>query len=404
MKNQLIKVASQLGFFKKSINDSLASFLVGSGQTQFTSPTYKALARVGFKDNEVVYFIISDIARSAASVDLIEEDLPKDVVELLRRPQQGKPWKIWIFEQMVYRLISGASYAFINRIGNRITELPIIRPDRITPVFGTQSALTQVLVHWQLTQGNNATLPEEDVFFSKLLDPLNDWQGWSPLQATRDNVDNRNEISRLYRDILKNDAAPFGILKVKAPTDGLASTLTQPQLDDVQQKINARFRNNRGQTPVVDWDFAFERIGQTGREMDFSKTDESSARKTALAFGYPPELLGLEGGTTFNNRAEAKEFLWTNTILPHLGLILCDLALLLAVDEIKPNVKAITARANLFRRKREAARADFQAGLITLEEARVEGGYPEEINGTLFINPSLIPLGSDLNVIDAEDV
>jgi HK97 family phage portal protein len=311
---------------------------------------------------------------------------------------------MWIFEQMIYRLIGGASYAFIERTGSRITQLPIIRPDRITPVQGQITALGEVLTEWQLTGGAGGTLAQEEVFFSKLLDPLDDWRGWSPLQATRDNVDNRNEISRLYRDVLKNDGAPFGLLKVKAPSDGMGSTLTQEQLEDTQNKINARFRNNRGQTPVVDWDFEFERIGQTGREMDFSKTDESSARKTALAFGYPPELLGFADGATFNNRAEAKEFLWTNTILPQLGLVLCDLALMLGEDVINADLKDLPALSSLFARKRTAAREDFKAGIITLEEARAEGGYPEDINGTLFINPSLIPLDSDLNEVDAADV
>jgi HK97 family phage portal protein len=390
------------GFRRKSISSDLRSILVGGNTGAFTPANYRALSRVGFKNNEVVYFIISDIARSAATVNLLEEGLSRDTLELINRPQQGKPWKVWIFEQMVYRLIGGASYSFIVRTGNTVTELPIIRPDKIEPLLSTNQGLMDVLISWQLTGGLTGTLPIEDVFFSKLLDPLNDWEGWSPLEATRHNVDNRNEIARHYRDVLKNDAAPFGILKAKAPADGLASSLTQEQIDDAQTKINNKFAENRGKISVVDWDFAFERIGQTGREMDFTKTDEASARKTALSFGYPPELLGFKDGATFNNRAEAKEFLWTNTIIPHLNHVLCDLSLLIGED-LFPDLQGIPALAGLMARKREAARADFQAGIISLEEARIEGGYPEDINGTIFINPNLVPLGTDFPEINEPD-
>jgi len=164
----------------------------------------------------------------------------------------------------------------------------------------------------------------------------------------------------------------------------------------VQTKINDRFASNKGKIPVVDWEFEFERIGQTGRELDFSKSDENFARKTALAFGYPPALLGFADGSTFNNMREAKEFLWTNTILPQLRMILCDLSLTLGIAEIQANVEGIPALADLMNRKREAAREDFKAGIISVEECRAEGGYPEEVNGVLMQDPSRLPIGMSI--------
>ena len=35
---------------------------------------------------------------------------------------------------------------------------------------------------------------------------------------------------------------------------------------------------------------------------------------------------------------------------------------------------------------------DIKEGIITLEESRAEGGYPEEIEGTLFVDPRKIPI------------
>jgi len=377
----------------KSITNSedLRRILVGGDGKGFTSHQFRPLAQAGFRDNDIVYFIISDIARSVASIQLLLDELPPLIRELIDRPEQGKPWKIWVFEQMVYRLIAGESYAQIIKIQDRISELPIIRPDRISPIHGELTNTRQLLNSWQLSAGG--TLLPEDVWFSKLLDPLRDHEGWGPLQATRQNVDNRNSISKHNKDTLDNHGAPFGILKVKKSGDAIALRRNKQQLREISEQINERFDEATGKIAVVGDDLEFERLGMTGREMDYTKTDESAARKTAIAFGYPAVLLGFAQGATFANMREGKEFLMLNTVLPHLGLILCDLSLTLKLKEvIKPNLKSIPALADLFERKRKAAREDKKEGIISVEEAREEGGYPEEVNGTLTIDPRFIPV------------
>ena len=389
---QRIKIWAANRLLKTITNsEDLRRILVGGDGKGFTSPQFRPLAQAGFRDNDIVYFIISDIARSVSSIDLLLDELPPLVKELIERPQQGKPWKIWVFEQMVYRLIAGESYAQIIKIGERVKELPIIRPDRISPLNGDLIATGQILDSWQLTAGGRL-LPEE-VWFSKLLDPLTDHEGWGPLQATRQNVDNRNSISKHNKDTLDNHGAPFGILKTKQSTDSLGLPRNKTQLEEISEQINARFDEATGKIAVINSDYEFERIGMTGREMDYNKTDESAARKTAIAFGYPAVLLGFAEGATFANMKEGKEFLMLNTVLPHLKLILCDLSLMLGLKEvIEPNVESIPALADVIRKRRESAREDKVAGIISVEEAREEGGYPEEVNGALTVDPRLIPI------------
>ena len=372
-------------------SEELRSILVGGGSGSFVSSQYRPLARAGFKENDVGFYIIGEIARSVASIKLLLGDQPPDIKRIFTRPQQKKPWKIWIFEQMVYRLIGGESYAEIIRIQDRITELPIIRPDRIHPELGIDE---ETLLRWRVTRGGiQKHFLEDEIWFSRLLDPLKDWEGWGPLQATRDNIDNRNSISRLNKNVLDNNAAPFGILKLKQPTDGIPLQMGQEQIDEIGRKINSKMERGAGKTVVLDWDFAFERIGQTGREMDFTKTDELSARKTAMTFGFPPVLLGFAAGTTFANFREAKEYLMLNTVLPHLEMVLCDVSMELGLDEpVQPDKKSIAALADLTMRKRESARKDKEAGIISVEEAREEGGYPEEVNGALTVDPRFIPI------------
>ena len=57
--------------------------------------------------------------------------------------------------------------------------------------------------------------------------------------------------------------------------------------------------------------------------MDFINAKHSSARDIALAFGVPPQLLGIPGDNTYSNLAEARLALWEQTILPMLDHV-CD--------------------------------------------------------------------------------
>jgi phage portal protein BeeE len=50
--------------------------------------------------------------------------------------------------------------------------------------------------------------------------------------------------------------------------------------------------------------------------MDFIAAKHSSARDIALAFGVPPQLLGIPGDNTYNNLKEARIALWEQTIIP----------------------------------------------------------------------------------------
>ena len=387
---QRIKIWAANRLLKTITNsEDLRRILVGGDGRGFTSHQFRPLAQAGFRDNDIAYFIIGKIAQLVASVKLLTDDLPPDAKRIFDRPQQKKPWKIWIFEQMIYRMIAGESYAEIIRIQGRITELPIIRPDRIHPDVAADE---EKLIKWIVTKGAiQKDFLEEDIFFSKLLDPLRDWEGWGPLQAARQNVDNRNSISKHNKDILDNHGAPFGILKVRRPADGIPMPVNQAQIDDVSIKINKKFADAEGKIAVINWDAEFERIGQTGREMDFTKTDEAAARKTAMTFGFPAVLLGFAAGATFSNMREAKEYLMLDTILPHLNMILCDVSMELGLPSpVEPDIKSIPALADLIARKREAARKDKEAGIISVEEAREEGGYPEEVNGALTVDPRFV--------------
>jgi HK97 family phage portal protein len=57
------------------------------------------------------------------------------------------------------------------------------------------------------------------------------------------------------------------------------------------------------------------------KDMDFIESKNSAAREIALAFGVPPQLLGINGDNTYSNMQEARLALWEETIIPLLDKI-----------------------------------------------------------------------------------
>ncbi len=55
---------------------------------------------------------------------------------------------------------------------------------------------------------------------------------------------------------------------------------------------------------------------QVYKDMDFIEAKNSAAREIALAFGIPPQLLGINGDNTYSNMQEARLALWEETLIP----------------------------------------------------------------------------------------
>ncbi len=62
----------------------------------------------------------------------------------------------------------------------------------------------------------------------------------------------------------------------------------------------------------LDW----KEMSMSPKDMDFVEAKHSSARDIALAFGVPPQLLGIPGDNTYSNLQEARLALWEQTVVP----------------------------------------------------------------------------------------
>jgi HK97 family phage portal protein len=66
-------------------------------------------------------------------------------------------------------------------------------------------------------------------------------------------------------------------------------------------------------------------MGMSPKDMDWGSGKNMNAREIALAFGVPPQMLGIPDAQTYSNYAEARQSVWEETIIPLAQEIVCEL-------------------------------------------------------------------------------
>jgi HK97 family phage portal protein len=144
-------------------------------------------------------------------------------------------------------------------------------------------------------------------------------------------------------------------------------------------------------------------MGMSPTDMDWLNGKNSTARDICLAFGFPPHLLGMSEGSTFNNVAEAKMALYEETVIPLCQSMLSDLSNFFSEHsgkkiEVVADLDGVSALAPRREMARNNARQDLNAGIITINEAREEIGYDPVTGGDEIMVPSSkLPLNFDIN-------
>jgi HK97 family phage portal protein len=122
--------------------------------------------------------------------------------------------------------------------------------------------------------------------------------------------------------------------------------------------------------------------------MDFIDSKHSSARDIALAFGVPPQLLGIPGDNTYGNLVEARQALWEQTILPLVDNVTNSLNSWLIPNfggnlELTYNTDEVPALAA--KREKKWKQID-EASFMTVNEKREALGLESVIGGDKILN------------------
>ena len=236
----------------------------------------------------------------------------------------------------------------------------------------------------------------------KLWNPLDDYQGLSPLAAAALSIDQNNMVSKHNIALLANGARPSGAIVFKPADDaGNRLLLTDSQREQLQSDLANRFKgvNNAGRPMLLEGDFDWKEMGMSPKDMDFMNQANMTAKDIALCFGVPSQLIGIPDAQTYANVQEARLALYEETIIPLARRIESDLNEWLAPEfgddiSISYDIDAIPAMTERRRRIYENVTSAVRDGIISRNEARERLGL-EPITGgdEVFIAANLFPLG-----------
>ena len=379
------------------------ALLTSGARAVWSSRNFEALMREGFSRNPIVYRCVRMVAEAAASVPLVAfeggEKAGSDhpVARLLARPnaEQGGADLLEAFYGALQvsgngyleavldgegapgsaRYTASRSPSRVDGGGSSVGELYALRPERMAVAPGARGWAEA----YDYQVGGRTTRIGRDadgwlpVLHLKLFNPVDDHYGFPPLEAAAFAVDVHNASGAWNKALLDNSARPSGALVY----GGIGQPLTEEQFIRLKADLQASHSGgeNAGRPLLLEGGLDWKPMSMSPADMDFISGKHAAAREIALAFGVPPQLLGIPGDSTYANYKEANIAFWRGTAAP---LAQCTARALTAW--LEPKFPGVRIEADLdavpvLSGEREALCARLEAAsFLTVDERRRMGG------------------------------
>lgn len=300
------------------------------GKPKWMSRDYTRFAQEAYIKNVVAHRAMSLVAQCGASIpwklyhtaDGVKQEVSDHpVLRLLASPHPCMSGREFMEAVLSHRMIGGNAYILaVSPKEGTPRELYALQPERVSIIPGKGS----VPLAYEYRVGDKTTRypvsclnGASPILHLKQFHPLSDWYGLSPVEAAAYSIDQHNQAAMWNQALLQNGAKPSGALMVKA-TDGGQGVLTDEQFTRIRKEVDEHYSGaaNAGRPLLLEGGLEWKEMSLSPRDMDFMECKHSAARDIALAFGVPPQLLGIPGDNTYNNMAEARLALWEQTVLP----------------------------------------------------------------------------------------
>ena len=318
-------------------NNCVSSFLESQREAIWEERGYANFALNGYIKNVIAFRSIHMIAAAAGSVNITLNKITKSgifqvahhpILRLLSRPNNTMTRSELIEGIVTYRLISGNAYILsIDNTSQVPQELHLLRPDRVEIALKGCELIYKYVVNDTVYefQANNSK-NRHDLLHLKNFHPLNDWYGLSTIEAAAYSIEQHNQAGAWNQAMLQNGARPSGALVVNNK-DGRNNSLSQEQYQRLKSQVENFYSgySNSGRPILLEGGLEWREMSLSPKDMDFIESKNISSREIALAFGVPPQLIGIPGDNTYSNLSEARLALWEQTVIPHLESIIAHL-------------------------------------------------------------------------------
>jgi HK97 family phage portal protein len=348
-----------------------------------------------YKNNVIVHRCVDLISQAASHVHLVtyvngKKSSNNKIIKILQRPNHLTSGATFFEKIVAHKLLFGNSYILATTTNNKcsnISELFILQPNSVEVVV-ENSMITGYKYNISSSKAQFFSLDQTNgrsqILHLKNYNPYSEIYGISNLDSATSSIELHNQTMKWNNALLKNGARPTGALVMR----GENSYLSDEQFSRLKEQLAEKYSGspNSGRPLLLEGGLDWKEMSISPKDMDFIESKSSAAREIALAFGVPPQLLGISGDNTYSNMQEARLALWEETIIPILDNLTDGLSQWFSSmlgEEIKIDFDrdSISALAE----KRENVWAKISsANFMTINEKRALIGLPPIEGGSSF--------------------
>jgi len=328
--------------------------------------------------SSAVYACVNLRARSLAGLPLLLHRDGQDVAEgqLYDLLRTVNPWwttnRLWQMTVMALDLW-GEAYWVLERgeDGEGVPrEIWWARPDRMRLVPDVDNYLGGWIYEW-----NNQRLafrPSEVIWFRNP-NPIDEFEGLSPIAATRLALDTGHAALRSNHNVFSNGVQLAGVV---TPADK-DSTWARDQVEALRDMLEKRFKgvDKAHRLAVLGQAATFTPMGISPRDAQFIELMKWTRTDACMVYGVPPELIGDQEGSTYNNVQQAHKGFWTDTMIP-----LADFLAQEVTEQLVPMFKGEAERVSFDLSGVLALQSDMKE---TAEQAKVWASIGVPLNRIL---------------------
>ncbi len=294
-----------------------------AGRPVWSARDPASLIRAGYQENAVVFRCVRMVAEASAALPLVmvqagQRQVAHPILSLLSDPNAGQDGTGLLEALFGHLMLYGDAYLEASMLddGNAPGELHILRPDRMRIVPGKDGWPEA----YDYRVGGRShrfdmTTEGQPVLHIRGFHPQDDHYGLAPLQAAAAAIDIHNSAGKWSKGLLDNAARPSGAI---VHSDANGGSLSEEQFRRLSSELEASHQGarNAGRPMLLEGGLDWKPMGFSPSDMEFLKTKEAAARDIALAFGVPPQMLGLPGDNAYANFQEANRAFYRQTVLP----------------------------------------------------------------------------------------
>ncbi|MFA5584178.1 MAG: phage portal protein [Bacteriovoracaceae bacterium] len=292
----------------------MARLLVSpGGGAVYAEKDYENFSKETYLKNIIGFRCILEIAQACSFVEWylnkrISEDQSEyvnnhELNDLMNRPNADQSWNMLIYRAAAFLVLSGNSFfervRLETRKGRYPKEMYVLRPDRIKMIPSKDGRIASYEYSTSYGKQQFEIDPisgDCDLLHLKLFHPTNDFWGASAVEPASREIDSSNEATDWNMSLIRNQGRPGMVFT-------LVGDISDEQFDLIERQIEEKFSGsqNAGRNMVLTGDSGTkaEPYSFTPQEMEFIEGNREMSRRIALAFGVPPQLLGIPGDTTY---------------------------------------------------------------------------------------------------------